>query len=67
MACYRKAGLTIEPFSTDFYGIADKPFIPTVFIPSIQGFIIWEKLLKEWTGFRRVQNCRIYLVNSFTN
>ena len=51
MACYRKAGLTIEPFSTDFYGIADKPFIPTIFIPAIQGFIIWEKLLKEWTGF----------------
>jgi len=51
MACYRKAGLMIEPFSTDFYGIADKPFIPTIFIPAIQGFIIWEKLLKEWTGF----------------
>ena len=51
MACYRKAGLTIEPFSTDFYGIADKPFIPTIFIPAIQGFIIWEKLFKEWTGF----------------
>ena len=22
MACYRKAGLTLEPFSTDFYGLA---------------------------------------------
>ena len=51
LACYRKAGLTLEPFSTDFYGLADKPFIPTVFIPSIQGFIIWEKLFKEWAGF----------------
>jgi len=51
MACYRKAGLTIEPFSTDFYAVVDKPFIPTIFIPAIQGFIIWEKLFKEWTGF----------------
>ena len=51
MACYRKAGLTLEPFSTDFYGLADKTFIPTFFIPSIHGFIIWEKLFKEWVGF----------------
>ena len=51
MACYRKAGLVLESFSTDFYGVPDKPIIPTVLIPSIQGFIIWEKLFKEWMGF----------------
>lgn len=50
MACYRKVGLVLESFSTDFYGVPDKPFIPTIFIPSIQGFIIWEKLFKEWMG-----------------
>lgn len=50
LACYKKAGLDIETFSVDFYGLPDKPFFPTVFMPSIQGFIIWEKLLKEWTG-----------------
>lgn len=50
MACYSKAGLNIEPFSTDFYGLPDKRFIPSIFLPSIQGFIVWEKLFKEWTG-----------------
>lgn len=50
LACYSKAGLNIEPFSTDFYGLPDKRFIPSIFLPSIQGFIVWEKLFKEWTG-----------------
>jgi uncharacterized SAM-binding protein YcdF (DUF218 family) len=51
MACYKKAGLHVEPFSTDFYGLPDKVFLTSLLIPSIDGFIIWEKLLKEWTGF----------------
>jgi uncharacterized SAM-binding protein YcdF (DUF218 family) len=50
IACYRKVGLAPESFSTDFYGVPDKPFIPTIIIPSVQGFIIWEKLYKEWMG-----------------
>jgi hypothetical protein len=50
LAVYRKAGLTLEPFSTDFYAVPDKNFIPTFFLPSVSGFIIWEKLFKEWTG-----------------
>ena len=49
MACYRKAGLEVEPFTTDFYGVPDKPFI-AIFFPSVQALIIWEKLFKEWTG-----------------
>ncbi len=51
MACYNKAGLHVESFSTDFYGLPDKVFLASLLIPSIEGFIIWEKLLKEWTGF----------------
>jgi uncharacterized SAM-binding protein YcdF (DUF218 family) len=51
LACYRKAGLDIEPFSTDFYGLQDKLFLTSIVLPSIEGFIIWEKLFKEWTGF----------------
>jgi uncharacterized SAM-binding protein YcdF (DUF218 family) len=51
LACYRKAGLDIEPFTTDFYGLQDKLFLPSFLLPSMEGFIIWEKLLKEWTGF----------------
>lgn len=51
LACYRKAGLNIETFSTDFYGLQDKLFLTSIVLPSIEGFIIWEKLFKEWTGF----------------
>ena len=51
LACYRKAGLNIEPFTTDFYGLQDKIFLTSLLLPSIEGFIIWEKLFKEWTGF----------------
>ena len=50
IACYRKVGLVLESFSTDFYSVPDKPIIPTIIIPTIQGFIIWEKLYKEWMG-----------------
>jgi hypothetical protein len=51
MACYKKAGLPMDSFTTDFYGLPDKPFFFSFFIPSIQGFVLWEKLFKEWTGF----------------
>jgi uncharacterized SAM-binding protein YcdF (DUF218 family) len=51
LACYRKAGLDIESFSTDFYGLQDKLLLTSLLLPTIEGFIIWEKLLKEWTGF----------------
>lgn len=51
LACYRKTGLDIETFSTDFYGLQDKIILTSILLPSIEGFIIWEKLFKEWTGF----------------
>lgn len=50
LACYRKAGLPVESFTTDFYGLPDKHFIPSILTPSVQSFIIWEKLFKEWFG-----------------
>lgn len=50
LACYNKVGLNVEPFSTDFYGLPKKFFFSSILLPSIQGFIIWEKLFKEWTG-----------------
>jgi uncharacterized SAM-binding protein YcdF (DUF218 family) len=50
LACYEKAGLSIDSFTVDFYGLPGKPFFPTILVPSIQGFIIWEKLFKEWAG-----------------
>lgn len=50
LACYNNAGLNVDPFSTDFYGVPGKLFLASLLMPSIQGFIIWEKLFKEWTG-----------------
>lgn len=50
LACYNKAGLNVESFSTDFYGLPEKYFLASILLPSIQGFIIWEKLFKEWAG-----------------
>jgi uncharacterized SAM-binding protein YcdF (DUF218 family) len=50
LACYNHAGLNVDSFSTDFYGVPRKFFLLSLLLPSIQGFIIWEKLFKEWTG-----------------
>jgi uncharacterized SAM-binding protein YcdF (DUF218 family) len=51
MACYYKAGLKVEPFTTDFYAQQEEFLLTSLFVPTIQSFVIWEKLLKEWTGF----------------
>ncbi len=49
-ACFRKVGLDLEAFSTDFYS---QPlyFTPEVlFVPSVEALLIWHKLTKEWVG-----------------
>ncbi len=50
LACYNKAKLNVESFSTDFYASSERVWLSLV-LPTIHSFIIWEKLLKEWTGF----------------
>lgn len=51
LACYRKAGLELEPFATDFY-THPRLYYPDAFIvPKQEALVIWEKLMKEWTGF----------------
>ncbi len=51
LACYRKAGLTIDSFSTDFYAHPRTFFPDTFLIPRIESMVIWSKLIKEWLGF----------------
>jgi len=51
LACYRKAGLSIEPFSTDFYAHPRFFFVDGLIIPSLDAMILWHKLFKEWIGF----------------
>ena len=50
LACYRKANLDVEPFSTDFYA-QPRFFYPDVLlIPSVEAIVLWHKLFKEWIG-----------------
>ena len=50
-ACYRKAGLRMASFSTDFYA-HDHIYYPDAFIvPKLDAMIIWHKLVREWVGF----------------
>lgn len=50
LACYKKAGLDIEPFSTDFYAHGRFYYIDGLLIPKIDAMIVWHKLIKEWVG-----------------
>ncbi|MEJ1241586.1 YdcF family protein [Chryseolinea sp. T2] len=50
LACYRKAGLDIEPFSTDFYSNPRSFYPNSLLIPQLDAFSIWQKLFKEWVG-----------------
>lgn len=51
LACFRKAGLTATPFSTDFYTHPRYYTFDVLFIPKVDALVIWHKLFKEWTGF----------------
>lgn len=51
LACYRKAGLDIDNFTTDFYAHPRYYNIETLLIPDAEAIIIWHKLMKEWAGF----------------
>jgi uncharacterized SAM-binding protein YcdF (DUF218 family) len=50
LACYHKAGLDIEPFTTDFYSNPRSFYPDNLLIPKLDAFLIWQKLVKEWVG-----------------
>jgi uncharacterized SAM-binding protein YcdF (DUF218 family) len=50
LACYKKAGLNLETFSTDFYSHPRKFYFDTLVVPKIDSILIWHKLVKEWVG-----------------
>lgn len=49
LACYRKAGVELEPFSTDFYAHPSMWGFENIF-PQLDAILIWNKLAKEWVG-----------------
>ncbi|MEJ7646894.1 MAG: YdcF family protein [Chryseolinea sp.] len=51
LACYRKAGLNIEPFTTDFYAHPTNFYPDSLLEPKLDAMLIWHKLAKEWMGF----------------
>jgi uncharacterized SAM-binding protein YcdF (DUF218 family) len=51
LACYRKAGVDLTTFSTDFYSHRRSYSPDTLIVPRLEALIIWHKLVKEWVGF----------------
>lgn len=49
--CFKKAGLTVTPFSVDHQAGPRKYLIDHLFIPDIDSFVRWRQLIKEWIGF----------------
>lgn len=50
LACYRKQGLELQPFSTDFYAHPPRYHVDAFIIPKLDALQIWHKLAKEWVG-----------------
>jgi uncharacterized SAM-binding protein YcdF (DUF218 family) len=51
LACYRKVGVELTPFSTDFYSHQQTYYIDAFIVPKLDALVIWHKLFKEWVGF----------------
>lgn len=49
-ACFAKAGIPMDTFTTDFYS-HPRHYYPDVFlIPHVEAIMIWQKIIKEWVG-----------------
>jgi uncharacterized SAM-binding protein YcdF (DUF218 family) len=51
LGCYRKAGLDIDNFTTDFYSHPRAFYIDGLLLPQYDALQIWNKLVKEWVGY----------------
>lgn len=51
LACFRQAGLSPTPYSTDFYS-SEPAYTPEeLIIPSEGALVSWTKLVREWVGY----------------
>lgn len=50
LASYRKAGVDLEGFSTDFYGHKTYFYPDALIVPQVDAIQKWHKLVKEWMG-----------------
>lgn len=51
LACYRKVGLPLAPFSTDFYAHRTVWYLDSFLFPKVEALLVWHKLAREWVGF----------------
>jgi len=49
--CFIKAGLTVTPFSVDQQAGPREYLIDHLFLPSVDSFVRWNQLFKEWAGY----------------
>lgn len=50
IACFRKVGMDIDYFTTDFHS-HPRQFTPDVWlVPRVEAFLIWHRLIREWVG-----------------
>ena len=50
LSCFKKQGIDITPFSTDFYTHPRYFTMDVLIVPKVEAWVIWHKLVKEWTG-----------------
>jgi len=50
MECFKKAGLKVDGFSTDFYGKTRKFTPDRLIIPDASAFSEWQMIFREWLG-----------------
>jgi len=48
--CFKKEGVTCSSYTTDHYYIKSEPFSASGLLPSAEGFVMWQRIIKEWTG-----------------
>lgn len=49
-ACFAKAGIPMDTFSTDFYSHPRNFYPDSLIVPQLDAIMIWQKVIKEWVG-----------------
>lgn len=53
--CFQKQQIVFDTFPVDFMAGPRKYYFDHLFLPDMEGFIIWEKLIHEWAGLLSYQ------------
>lgn len=50
LGCYKKVGLPLDTFTTDFYAHGGTYYLDAFLLPKVDALVIWQKLVREWVG-----------------